>query len=505
MENNFIKSLKKETNYTNTENGAVAAKTTLNAVYDLFALGGAYRKRTKEDKILLFKKAVEENPLLALKCLFYLRAIRGGQGERDFFKTCYNWFCKEYSAVAAKNLHLIPYYGRWDDLYCTLDTPVEQEMFNFIEKQLERDSLSLKNEKEGVSLLGKWLKSENTSSKESRKLATRTRKALKLTSKQYRKILSALRTRINIVEKLMSENRWEEIDFATIPSKAGLIYRNAFAHNDIIAQKYADFINSKDTAVKAATLYPYEIVNKVTSKFCSYWGHDLEIDEIERATLNKYWENQKDYLEGKACRTMCVVDTSGSMTCGNNPKPIDVAISLGMYCAERIGEPFRNYFISFSSRPQLIEVEGIDFCDKVNRIYKQNLCQNTDLGAVFNLLLHLAIDQNLNENEIPEQIIVISDMEIDSGSCWNDDEERTYEMQKIREKWIAAGYRMPKLVYWNVDARHNVILEDANNSDVTFVSGCSPVIFKAVLNGKSGIDLMLETLADSYYNPIVFD
>ena len=505
MENNFIKNMKKETNYIQTENGAVAAKTTLNAVYDLFALGGAYRNRTKEDKILLFKKAVEENPLLALKCLFYLRAIRRGQGERDFFRTCYTWFCKEYSAVAAQNLHLIPYYGRWDDLYCAIDTPVEQEMFNFIEKQLGQDSLSLKNEKEGVSLLGKWLKSENTSSKVSRELGTKTRKALKLTSKQYRKILSALRTRINIVEKLMSENKWDEIKFDKIPSKAGLIYRNAFAHNDMIAQKYADFINSKDTNVKAATLYPYEIVSKVTEHI-DYWNKDINITNIERATLNKYWENQKDYLDGQSCRTMCVIDTSGSMTCkGRGVRPIDVAISLGMYCAERIGEPFKNYFISFSSRPQLIEVEGIDFCDKVRRIYEQNLCENTDLGAVFSLLLHLISDQNLREEEIPNQIIVISDMEIDDGSCWNDDEERTYEMQKIREKWTAAGYKMPKLVYWCVESRHNIILEDAENPDVTFVSGCSPVIFKAVLNGKSGIDLMLEVLTDSYYDPIKFD
>lgn len=504
MENNFINQLKREMNYKLTENGAVAAKTTLNPIYDLFALGGAYRKRSVEDCILLFKKAVEVDALLALKCLFYLRDVRGGQGERRFFRICYSWFCKEYPQMAIANLKLIPFYGRWDDLYCTLDTEVESAMFDLINDQLKLDYESLKHENVGVSLLGKWLKSENTSSKQSRAIAKRIRTALKLTSKQYRKMLSALRTRINIVEKLMSENRWDEINFEKIPSKAGLIYRNAFAHNDIIGDKYAEFINNRDTKVNAGTLYPYEIVNKVTQHFDHFWSAGLDIEETERATLNKYWENQKDYLNGKPCRTMCVVDTSGSMTCGN-PKPIDVAISLGMYCAERIGEPFKNYFISFSSRPQLIEVEGIDFCDKVERIYRQNLCQNTDLGAVFNLLLHLAVDQSLNQDEIPEQIIVISDMEIDSGSCWDDDEERTYEMQKIREKWTAAGYKMPKLVYWNVDARHNTILEDATDSDVTFVSGCSPIIFKSVLTGKSGIELMLEVLNSARYSLVKVD
>ena len=323
-----------------------------------------------------------------------------------------------------------------------------------------------------------------------------------MTARNYRKTLSALRQRINIVERLMSENRWDEIEFEQVPSKAGLKYRNAFAHNDFIAQKYADFIKSKDTSVKAATLYPYEIVNKVTAKIGSYWGHDVEIDEIERATLNKYWENQIDYLKGEPCKTLCVIDTSGSMTCGNSPKPIDVAISLGMYCAERIGEPFKNYFISFSSFPQFIEIEGIDFCDKVKRIYKQNLCQNTNLNAVFDLLLDTIQNKNVSKEDIPTQLIVISDMEIDEGSHWGTRGIQMREMEAIRNKWIAAGYQMPKLVYWNVDARHNIILEDASINGITFVSGCSPIIFQAILNGKSGIDIMLDKLNDERYNLI---
>ena len=291
MNNTFLDSLKRETNYIKTENCGVAHKSTLNAVYDMFALGGAYRNRTDEDCILLFKNALEENKELALKCLFYLRDVRGGQGERRFFRVCFNWLAKEYSDIAARNLENVPEYGRWDDLYSVVGTKVEEAMFAEIINQLNLDMEALNmGDSFGVSLLAKWLKSENASSKETKKLGDLTRKALGLSHKQYRKILSDLRTRINIVEKLMSEGKWEQIEYAKLPSKAGLIYRNAFARRD--AERYEEFINSKETKVNAGTLYPYDIVNKVTDKI-SYWGRDINITDTEREVLNKYWRKSE--------------------------------------------------------------------------------------------------------------------------------------------------------------------------------------------------------------------
>ena len=496
--NSFLDSLKRETNYTLTENCGVAYKSTLDAVYDMFALGGAYRNRTEDDCILLFKKALEENEELALKCLFYLRDIRGGQGERRFFRVCFKWLAKEYPEIALRNLINVVNYGRYDDLYAVIGTKAEDEMFEIMKNQLEMDIESfVTGEKEGVSLLAKWLKSENASSKETKELAEKTRKAFHLSHREYRKILSKLRSRINIVEKLMSEGKWEEIQYAKLPSKAGLIYRNAFARRD--AERYNEFINSKETKVNAGTLYPYDIVKKVTDKI--YWCR-LSLEDTEREALNKYWQNQNDYLERKPCKIMCVVDTSGSMTSryGNSTiKPIDVAISLGMYCGERIGEPFKNHFISFSSKPQLIEIEGVDFCDKVARIYAQNLCEDTNLKAVFDMLLKMYKNGAVKVEDMPEQLIVISDMQINYGSYWEDDEERATEMQKIRDEWENAGIKMPKLMYWNVNARTNVILDDAENPDITFVSGCSPVIFQSILAGKNGKDIMLEKLNSERY------
>ena len=493
--NTFIDNLKKETNYTLTENGAVSHKSTLNAVYDLFALGGAYRNRSDDDCILLFKKAFEQDEKLALKCLFYLRDVRGGAGERRFFRVCLKWLAKEYPEAAFRNLDNVPEYGRWDDLYALVGTKLENDVFDLFQTQLNRDLISLKeNGNEGVSLLAKWLKSENASSIETKQLGNKTRQYFGWSHKKYRKNLSALRTRINIVEKLMSEGQWDKINFAKIPSKAGLIYRNAFARRD--AERYAEFINSKETKVNANTLYPYEIVNKVTKKI-SY--QSINLDNTERETLNKYWNSQKDYLNGKPCKMMCVVDTSGSMTSGKNITPIDVAISLSMYCAERIGEPFKNYFISFSSRPQLISIDGIDFCDKVKRIYNRNLCDNTDLKAVFDMLFRMYQGGDIKKEDIPEALIVISDMEIDRMSYWRDKTRMKTDMELLRQEWENHDLKFPKLYYWNVDARQNNILDDPENSDVTFISGCSPIIFQSVVEGKSGTQIMLDKLNSERY------
>ena len=499
--NTFMDSLIRTTNFTETENGAVAHKSTLNKVYDMFALGGAYRNRTDEDCILLFKNAIKEDETLALKCLFYLRDIRGGQGERRFFRVCFNWLAKNYPEIARRNLINIAEYGRYDDLYCVVGTPVEKDMFALIKEQLEKDIASMnESEKAGVSLLAKWLKSENASSKETKMLGNKTRIALGLTHKAYRETLSALRTRINIVEKLMSENKFNEIEYSKIPSKAGLIYRNAFAKRD--AERYKEFINNKETKVNACANYPYEMVREVSKHLNHYyWQEDYKWTEEERNALQKYWDNQKDYLQEKPCKIMGVIDTSGSMTNCRNGKvaPIDVAISIGMYAAERVGGPFKDHFITFASQPQLIKVEGIDFVDKVKRIYDKNLVDNTNLRAAFDLIKNIALQPGVNRDDVPNTLVVVSDMEIDCGSFWRDEHIRKTEMESIRDEWKSLGLPMPHLVYWNVDARNNLILD---SDEATYVSGCSPVIFESILTGKSGWDLCYDKLMSERYEQV---
>lgn len=491
--NTFMNGLTNATNYCRTENGALAHKSTRSMVYDMFALGGAYRKRSDEDCILLFKNALEENESLAMKCLFYLADCRGGQGERRFFRVCFKWLANNYPEVALRNLENVPEYRRWDDiLYALVGTSLEQTALDFIKTQLVLDL-----ESKTPSLLAKWLPSENASSKSTKRMGNIVRTHLGVTHKQYRKILSVLRERINIVERLMSANEWDKIEFDKIPSKAGLVYKNAFARRDLIAKKYEAFVKSEKTTVNAKTLYPYEVVAQAVAAR-TRWGYDFaQLSDVDRAAIEKYWNNLPDYLNGADCKMMCVVDTSGSMTGSEASAPLNVAISLGMYCAERIGGPFKNHYISFSSRPQLIKIEGVDFVDKVRRIYKTNLCSNTNIEATFDLLLKIATNPATKAEDIPETIVIISDMQIDSMAYrWTERNAGT-EMERIRAKWEAAGVKCPKLVYWNVDARNNTILD--NGPNVTFVSGCSPTIFEQVITGTTGYDLMLKKLMSERY------
>ena len=497
MGNSFIDSMKQDQNYTFTENGALAHKSTMDKVYDMFAFGGAYRNRSDEDIILLFKEAFETDPKYAMRCLFYLRDVRGGQGERRFFRVAYKWLCNTKPKAARKYLKFLPEYGRWDDLiYSCEGTPMEKNAFELIARQLVLDTQC-----KTPSLLGKWMPSENCSSIETKRVAHKLRTFMKLDHKQYRKILSNLRARINVLETLMSANRWDEIEFDKIPSKAGLIYKNAFARRDLIAKKYESFIKDKDTTVNAKTLYPYEVVEKALSV-----DRRLPIGHVEREAVEKYWVNLPDYFNGSDRSILAVVDTSGSM-CG---RPINIAIGLGIYVGERSKGAFQNHYISFASEPQLIEIRGVDFVDKVRRIYETNLCDNTNLVAVFDLLLDMVLSGKAKAKDLPDSIVVISDMEIDSmtGSwvsgygrqgVWTEETAAT-EMEKVRAKWASFCLKVPKLIYWNVDARSNVILDSGPN--VTFVSGASPVLFEQVVRGVSGIDLMLEKLNSSRYSDI---
>ena len=501
MGNNMLNAMKSATNYTLTENGGITHKTTNSDLLDMFAMGAAMRNRSDEDVILMFRKAYAENAELAMKMLFYIRDVRGGQGERRFFRVVIKYMANhaEYCESIRKNIVNIAEYGRWDDLYALCDTPLEKDMFEFMKGQLALD-LDCKT----PSLLAKWMKSENASSRETARLADKTRAYLGMTHKQYRKVLSTLRARINVLEVLMSANRWDEIEFDKIPSKAGLIYKNAFARRDMIKAKYEKFAKDENTKVNAGTLYPYEVVEKAIALMGGYYGYGRKValDNTDRLMINKYWDNLTDYFNGAKLNALCMIDTSGSMS----GTPINVATALGMYCAERNHGPWHNHYISFSSRPQLIETAGVDFCDKVQRIVATNLCENTNIEAAFDMVLNTAIRNRMSDVDMPEYMIVISDMEFDSatGNGWRRSgsgmtvANAETVMETIERKFNAAGYHMPKMIYWNVDARQANIPMIGNHY-VSYVSGFSPSIFKSILTGKSGWDLMLEAIDSERY------
>ena len=507
--NKLLNAVKEATNVTRTENGAVTRKTTMSALLDLFGTGAAYRTRSESDCIVLFQKAFDENPVYALKCLFYLRDARGGQGERRFFRVVTKWLADNKTAAMKRNLKYVPEFGRWDDLYAFIGTALEQDAFDLMGDQFVLD-LQCKT----PSLLAKWLKSENTSSAQSRALATKTRKAFGLTPREYRKSLSVLRARINVLERLMSAGQWDKIEFDKIPSKAGLVYRNAFARHDVErmkakveVQSYADFVQDKNTKVNAKALYPYEVVAKATdytgmNRGGWYWSENYSRNNpTERAAINKYWDNLEDYFNSASLDALCMIDTSGSMWGTDASAPINVAISIGLYAAERARGPFHGHYISFSSRPQLIETYGSDFVDKVKRIYSTNLCENTNIEAAFDMLLNTAIKSRCRQSDLPKTIIVVSDMQFDMQRGRYGSSNATL-MENIAYKWQRAGYQMPELVYWNVQARGNNVIPMQAKDGITFVSGFSPVLFEQIMKGKTGYDLMMDKLNSARYECI---
>ena len=504
--NSFLNGMKQVNNYAVTENGALTHFTTMDGLLDLFAMGAAYRTRTDEDVILLFKKAFDENPVYALKCLFYIRDVRGGQGERRFFRVATKYLAKYDTAAMQRNLIHVPEFGRWDDLFVFIGTPLETEALDIIKHQLALDAQC-----KTPSLLAKWMPSENTSSAKTVKTAKVVRKYLGMSPKQYRKVLSALRARINVLERLMSEGRWDEIEFDKIPSKAGLKYKNAFARHDIerqqaAVQSYADFAKDTTKKVNASVLNPVDIAEQIFK-----YGNWSKPSETDRLMWDKYWSCLKDYYHGREERGLAIVDVSGSMS----GQPMAAAVSMGAYIAERGKGPFADHFVTFSGHPELVRFEGVDIYDKFQRARQADWAMNTNIEATFDMLLNTALQTKCPADEMPQTLYIFSDMEFDGCiSCgpastghgyWHDDCRRitggaqgvTTLLESIAQKWSAYGYELPRVIFWNLNARNNNI--PALGGRFSYVSGFSMNMIETILSGKDGVDLMLEKLDSERY------
>lgn len=477
--NKFLNEMDKRENITYTENGDIAYKTTRSGLVDLFALGGAYRNRTDEECISLFEKAFAEDESWAMKCLFYLRDVRGGQGERKFFRVVMRWLAENYPLAAKRNMEYIADIGRWDDLvYSFLNTPLESTMVKIIKEQLAED-----NKSKYPSLCAKWLPSANTSSLETKAAAKIIQKRLGMSAKQYRKTLSSLRKKIRIVESLMSQKNWDEIDFSKIPSRAGFLYSNAFLRRKETSERYKEFIGNKNTKVNAETLYPYECVAK---------AFNIRKDNDERVNIvNKYWDNLKDYINNAKFNGIAVVDVSGSMI----GRPLTVAISLGLYCAEKNSGVFKDRFITFSQTPNIVKTQGDTFYKKVKNMCNADWGMNTNIEAVYDLILDIAISSGCSQEEIPQNLIIISDMQFDCCT------EGLSSLQCAKIKWKEKGYKLPHLTFWNVDARNNSF-PTLLSEDVSLVSGFSPALFEQIMQNKDTFEIIFEKLGSDRYKNI---
>lgn len=471
---NLIQAIQKESSKEINSKGALAFNTTLDKVLDYFSLGGT---SGSEESLELFKGAFLENPELALKCMFYLRDIRSGQGLRENFRYALNFLAQNSPETLKGKLHLVPEFGRWDDLYSLVGTPLENESKGVIKEDFEKDLKSLKASN-SVSLLGKWLKSENASSLETKKLGRWTRKALGLTPKEYRLSLTKLRKALNVVEVPMSSGDFDSIDFSAVPSKAMLKYRSAFHRN---TDKFLEYIQSvKDGAQKinARTLYPHEIVTKL--QFST---------PDETKVLEALWENLPSF-EGDV---LCMVDVSGSMT----GLPMEVAISLGLYVSER-SSAFKNTFLTFSETPELVTLPEGSLSTKVRFMRRCNWGYNTDITKAFKLILDSAVKHNISQEEMPERLIVFSDMEFDEACSWDDS---TYSL--IRKMFTDYGYEMPALVFWNLRSYGRIPVQK-DFLGVKTLSGFSVNLMESVLKDDymTPLEYMLSILKSERYSEI---
>lgn len=403
----MLQYLKEEANKVYTENGAITNESTGNFCLDLFAIIGAIRRESEKEIESRFVRAYMENKDIATKILFFARDVRGGLGERRVFRVILKWLAVNEEETVKKNLKYIAEYGRYDDLLVLMGTPCEKEMLAVIKAQFDADVKSMKEDRE-VSLLAKWLPSVNTSNIATVKCAKKVAKAFRMNDATYRKALSSLRAYIKIIENNLREKDYS-FDYEKQPSKAMFKYRKAFVRND--GERYKAFISKVERGsakLNASTLAPYELVEPFMQ------GYSMRIlSASEQASINATWNSLPDY--GNDENAIAVIDTSGSMYCTGKPIAASVALSLGIYFAERNNGYFKNHFIEFSARPQLIKIKGQTFADKLRYLASFNEVANTNIEAVFDLILKAAVKNKLPQSELPTKLYLISDMEFDEA------------------------------------------------------------------------------------------
>ncbi len=484
--------LKKEANKTYTENGAVTYRSTESHVLDLFATIGALRSADENDILMRFVQAYAEDPDLAMKTLFFARDIRGGLGERRVFKVILNYLAATEPQSVKKNIANVAEYGRYDDLLALMGTPCEKEAIAYIGDALRADLAAL--EADGnVTLLAKWLPSVNTSNKDAVKAAKKIAKGIGMTDAEYRKALSALRAQIKIIENNLRTKDYS-FDYEKQPSKALYKYRQAFIRND--EDRYLEFIHkaqSDPSVMHTGTLTPADVIAPMVE---DYYGRRT-FTENERIAMDTTWNALENYAGAE--NALVVVDGSGSMYSGGNPSPAAVAQSLGIYFAERNTGAFHNHFITFSNSPRLVEIKGRDIVEKVRYCMSFNECSNTDIEKTFMLILRTAVANKLTQKDMPEIIYIISDMEFD----WCAGNSSMTNFENAKKIFEESGYRLPKIVFWNVNSRNVQQPVKMNEQGVVLVSGNSPQIFSMIKeNNLDPYNFMMSVLSSQRYERI---
>lgn len=485
----FVEAMKNEAKFTRTENGAVALNTTSDARLDLFSTIGSLREADDTRVQSLFAEAYRQDPLFAAKILFYARDIRGGLGERKTFRTLLRYAAEYHPEAIRPNLDLIGVFGRYDDLYVLIGTPLENDMWEAMKKQFAEDLKNL-NEDKAISLLAKWIKTADASSEKTRKLGILTAQKLGYPIYNFKRIVRSMRRKIKVVESLMSAGRWEDIQYSEVPSRAMMIYSKAFARHD--EERFNAFINKAvngEAKINASTLFPYDIVEK--------YLYGKENGKV----LEAQWKALPNYVE-EGTNVIIMADTSASMT-RNGGRPLATSIGLAVYFAEHNKGAYENMFMIFSARPEIITLKGETISQKIDNIKKFGYqSNNTDLKAAFDKVLDIAEKNQIPQEEMPKAIVVISDMEIDNSG---NREWSFYD--KMAAKFAKHGYVIPNVIFWNVNSRHDIFHADKNRKGVQLASGQSVTVFRQILQnlGYNPVEAMENTINSERYECITIE
>jgi hypothetical protein len=484
-----------------TENGALGFTSTGKALVDMNFRVSSYRN-CSEDKIFTdFVAAFNEHPMLAMRWLFYVRDVRGGLGERRLFRVILSKMTEQNAALVAKVLKLVAVYGRWDDLLSILDTELKMHVLTIIGNQINEDIVNASNGK-SISLLAKWMPSINGSNKERVKMAYEIARVFGLSAKAYRQTIVALRGHLDLVETKMSARDWTKIDYAKVPSRANLVYNKAFfAHDPDRRLAFITRVENNEAKIHSATNFPHDIVAK--------YNH---VRGVDRA-LEVLWKALPNYGSDMGS-TLVVADGSGSMEshiANTNISALTVANSLAIYFAEHCAGEFKNTYITFSARPQLVKLGNGTLKEKLDIAEKHSEIANTNIEATFDLILNTALKNKMKQEDLPSTLLIISDMEFDDAAGesmynygrYNHKAPNKTLFNVIAEKFAIAGYKMPKLAFWNIMSRTMTIPVIENELGVTLVSGFSPAAIRMVLSGKmSPYDALVDILKSERYDAV---
>ena len=502
---NFLNAFESASTIGTTENGAMTFTSTLNHNLDFFALASAKRANPSE-AVSLFSEAYQENPVTALLNLFYLRDVRGGQGERAIFRFCLERVDTQFITNEGF-LKLIPEYGRWDDLIVMMYTfsqnvNVVSAIIKIIKNQIDLDTKS-----DHPSLLAKWIPLPNSVCNPVRKsIAHAIPKLLGLTERQWRKVIVPLRNKLKIVERLMTEGRYPDIDYAKIPSRCGYFHRAAFMRHDCERYtKYLEDLAAGRTKINSGTLYPYEIIYKLRELLgfgsSSYFSRQhLDPSSPEVVSLMEMWKALPEFFTKG--NVLPVVDVSGSMftpVSFGKAMAIDVSTSLGIYCAQHNTGMFKDHYVSFSESPMLIKLNpGKSLAENLQYILSKEVGYDTNFHKVFKVILKSMVRNNLPKEECPSIVLAISDMEFNSVGTG-----RT-NFELIKKKYDEAGYDLPQLVFWNVMSRGRNVPVRKDENGVVLISGMSPSILRFISEGEINPEkFMMNVLLSERYHPVL--